>query len=574
MRNLLALASALWIGSAACTTDGDDKGGGLWTPGKGDGNYDVVEAGPAPKNGVEQVDLDHRVKAYRVEAWGNMELSISAAGARGVDAYVVVEGPLADHGDGVGAGAGAVVADDDDSGPGRDAQLDLTLAEPGVYRILVTTADSVIDDAAPEGEVALKVTCNAGCDRPEMDNKTFVETLRAAGGPALAAAARDKLTALIPDPALAATLGAQLDAILADPDLTGLERFPTIPMDLVDEVRPLLGSIEAPSPAADAVITGDLKTLLGPCTPTRAVPKPVDANLPGVGFDGWADFSLSPCQAAHAPKLAEVMTALAADNGSEVTYRGKALRTPTELIDALVDSGHQVEVRNERMYANFIALSLGEASVIWPVWIDTGVALSSGESLTVPVGHSHHAWRISGPEVNTRVMFYLGPTGVYFYGQTGRRPTFSGTVVAEATSITYADDVDRPYLRSTLDTAAAYLRRLRLERDTVAAGLPGQGYGYLGVCNDSNAALELATRGTISTFPLFRAAELDDEADLGDDLDDVLRALPKDGDGVADAADLKRRALAMQPFAAGAPQLAWDAVLDGQLATLAADVGE
>ncbi len=97
-----------------------------------------------------------------------------------------------------------------------------------------------------------------------------------------------------------------------------------------------------------------------------------------------------------------------------------------------------------------------------------------------------------------------------------------------------------------------------------------RGYGFVGVCNDSNAILEAKTKGTVSAFPLLRAKSLDDAAPLGDGLDDVIRALPNDGDGLADTRDALRRAVAMQPFADGSP-LMWDAALGAQIATARRD---
>jgi hypothetical protein len=116
------------------------------------------------------------------------------------------------------------------------------------------------------------------------------------------------------------------------------------------------------------------------------------------------------------------------------------------------------------------------------------------------------------------------------------------------------------------------LRRNHVERSTVAAGMPADGYGYVGVCNDSNTTVEYATRGTITAFPLLRAKALD-APDLGDGLDDAMRALPKDGDGLVDPADAMARALAMQPFPDGSPRM-WDAVLGAQIATARRDTGK
>ncbi len=120
----------------------------------------------------------------------------------------------------------------------------------------------------------------------------------------------------------------------------------------------------------------------------------------------------------------------------------------------------------------------------------------------------------------------------------------------------------------TLDAASTYLRRIRTECTTVGAGRPADGYGYLGVCNDSNATIEHATRGTISTFPLMRAAELDSQPALGDGLD----ATAAQGWRIANKQDALRRALAMQPFAADSPLLGWDPALAAQLARAKSDL--
>ena len=103
--------------------------------------------------------------------------------------------------------------------------------------------------------------------------------------------------------------------------------------------------------------------------------------------------------------------------------------------------------------------------------------------------------------------------------------------------------------------------------------MPADGYGYVGVCNDSNTTIEYATRGTITAFPLLRAKELDAQPDLGDGLDAAVRALPKDADGLVDRRDALRRAVSMQPFLDGSP-LMWDQKLGAQVATARKDLGK
>ena len=563
------LAASLLV--VACAAE-DDKEPGQWTPGKGDGAFELVEAGPAPLDGRVDVALDRRVPAYRVESFGGTKLTIDVKG-RSTDAYVIIEGPLAGDGDRTAIGAGAVVGEDDDSGYGRDAKLELTLPQPGVYRILTGTYESLGGGGAATGSLTLSVTCSASCFRPMVDQKSFVRALQAQGGTAFTEYAKAEIASLVHDPAIAEQMSAQLATILADPNLTGIERFPTIPLAAIAAVRPALGQIPADPAKPDQVVSGDLMQLLGACTPDRSLPSEVDARLPGVRYGQFPSKTLAPCQFSHASKLAQVLTSLAAQNGSAVTYKGATIKTPRELFAALIASGHTIQVRNERMYANFLSLIAGDRDVIWPVWLDTGLKLSNGESLSIPVGHSHHAWRISGPQINTRVMFYLGVSGAGFFGQTDQRPAWSGMVAATDVAIKAAQGADYEYLLKTVDAAATYLRRNRVERTTVAAGQPADGYGYLGVCNDSNATIEHATKGTITAFPLLRAKELDAQADLGDGLDATVKALPKDGDGIANQRDALRRAVAMQPFANGSP-LIWDPKLAAQLAKARTDLGQ
>lgn len=558
----LVLGAACVAGCNDAPGDADDKEPGQWTPGKGDGAFDIVEAGPAVAGEKISIKLDGRIGAYRIESFGGTTVQIDVKGASGIDAYAIVEGPLANDGDRVGPGTGRIIAEDDDAGPGRDARIKLTLTEPGVYRILPGTDGSLRSGKRPTGTVTLTVTCDAICNRPSIDQKALVRQLQA-NGPAFTEIANAEIAALIPNAAMAEQLSAQLARIMADPNLTGLERFPTIPLSMIATVRPLLGGIKADPANPDAVLRGDLKQLLGGCTPDRAVPTAVDARLPGLGYGHFPNRSLSPCQAAHATPLAQVLTSLAAGNGSSVTLQSKTINTPAELFAALVASGHSIEVRNERMYANFLSMAAGDRDAIWPVWLDTGIKLSNGENFVIPMGHSHHAWRIAGPIVNARVMFYLGTGGAGFFGQTDLRPAWNGLKVATATTVTKTSGADYQYLIKTLDTAATYLRRTRIERSTVAAGMPADGYGYVGVCNDSNAVIEFATKNTITTFPLLRAKQLDSAADLGDGLDAVLRALPKDSDDIG-SRDALRRAYLVQPHAKDSA-LMWDSKLGSQI---------
>ncbi|HEY4183279.1 MAG TPA: hypothetical protein VGM90_40930 [Kofleriaceae bacterium] len=556
------------VALAGCASD-SDKPEGHWTPGKGDGVFELTEAGPAPRGEELAVELHSSVPAYRVESYGNMKLSIDLTGKGGADAYMFVEGPLTKDGDGTPVGTGTQVADDDDSGGGHNAHLDVTLEKPGVYRIVTGTFESLGLGEVPTGSLVFKVNCKANCERTAIDQKTFVAQLQAQNGPAFAAMAHDQINKLIPDATAATALNAQLDAILADPQHAGLERFPMISLDQLPLIRPVLGAIPAKAPAPDKVISGELSALLGNCNAPRTPPANIDARLPGIGYGHFPSRELSPCQFSHADKLAEVLTSLAADNGSTVTYRGNTVHSPADLMNALLTTGHTIRVRNEHMYANFLSATIGDnADLRWPVWLDTGLKLSSGDNLVVPMGHSGWSWIISGPVVNTKVMFYLGTDGAGFFGQASQRPGWTGMTASYDTVVTQGS-AGAHDLMQTLDAAATYLRRTRIERTTIAAGMPVDGYGYVGVCNDSDAVIERFTLGSIHAFPLMRAANLDTDAPaLHDGLDDLIRDLPNDGDGIPDTRDALRRAVAMQPD--GLP--AWDTALSTQITTARHDV--
>ncbi len=560
---LLALLGAACVGP-------DKPDGAVWTPGKADGSFEIRDLGPLPEAG-SRIEVAGFVPSYRVESFGGAALEIDLRSVDGADPYLVVEGPLADQGDGVVPGAGPVAARDDDGGDDLDARLAIILTEPGVYRVIAGTYDSLGLGQAPTGDtVTLTARCTAGCYRPEMSARDFLTLLRDSGKlDTVADLVEAQLADLIPDQALRGQLVTQLRDLVASSDFAGVDRFPTVPLAAIGELRPALGLIGGEPPEGDEVVSGELMSLLGPCTTERKLPPPVHPALPEVGNGHFPDRTLSACQVSHSVRLAQILTSLAANNGSAVRYHDQVIQSPEALFDALMASGHTIEVRNERTYANFISLTLGETNVRWPVWLDTGVELAAGDSIAVPMGHSHHAWRIRGPEVDARVMFYLGISGAAFFAQTQIRPAWTGVTERDLASSATGD---RDLILSTVEYAGRYLRRIRVERAGVAAGMPADGYGYLGVCNDSNAVIELATRGTITAFPLLRAAALDDQP-LGDELDDLLRALPHDADGIADPRDAMGRILAMSPHPLDSP-LIWDEGLRDQLERARAERGE
>jgi hypothetical protein len=503
----------------------------------------IVELGPL--DDAPAVLRAHSSAALRVEGFGATALALEAPGAQ-----LRVEGPLGDPEP--PPGAGTIV----DGAPDR---LSVTLGA-GVYRVIVETG---ADD------VTLASSCSAGCARGSISAQALAARLIASGElQPLVDQLREKLALLAPDPTLRDQLDQQLGQLVAGSDLSWLARFPTVPLAALGQLRPALGLVPAKPPRPDQIVDGALGDLLGACDAPRALPDPI-SSLPGVAYGHFPNRALTDCQAARSDRLAQLLTSLAAQNGSRVTYAGQTLTTPEDLFAALVASGHTIVVRNERTYANFLSFAVDDGAAgldaEWPVWIDTGVALADGTTVTVPMGHSHQAWRITGPDVDARVMFYLGISGAGFFAETDRRPAWTGMSVSD-------QDDSADQVLATVAAAARYLRRNRAERTTLAAGLPADGYGFLGVCNDSNATVEYLTRGTITAFPLLRAASLDAQASGDEGLDPVFRALPHDADQPPAHDDGLRRILAMTPHPLGSP-LFPDDTLRAQLDEAAAELG-
>ncbi|MBK8169413.1 MAG: hypothetical protein IPK60_03600 [Sandaracinaceae bacterium] len=548
-------------GRGLADTDKASGPGTSFQQGKADGQFEIRDEGPLPMGQTQRVDVTSVVHAYRVQSFGDTSLAFDLRGGSAVDAYIAVEGPLDGNGDSVGPGEGHVIAQNDDFAGTLDSHLDITLEEPGVYRVIAGTYETLrLLERARPSELTLEATCNANCTRPEISLQQLLTELRENGQlEPFVAMARQQIATLIPGATERAALNTTLDGVLASQNFEGLERFPMLPLRQFDAFRLALSGFNSAAPAPDRVVNGELSELLGTCaSPDRANPPAVNAALSSVGNGHFPDLTLSACQAAHSATLAQILTSLSVGNGSSVTYQGQEITSPGALLRALMQNGHAVEVRNERSYANFLSMTYGELNVRWPGWLDTGVRLDSGESLVVPMGHSQETWHISGPDLEARVMFYLGTSGAAFFPQTSVRPAWTGLAAKDITS-NEGSGVDEHAI-AVADAAAAYLRRSRIERSTVAQGMPADGYGYVGVCNDSVAAIEYLVEGTITAYPLVRAAALDSAPYLNDGLDDVLRILPNDADVAVPTSDALTRILAMTPH-----PLDSDLIVDGTL---------
>jgi hypothetical protein len=388
--------------------------------------------------------------------------------------------------------------------------------------------------------------------RTQIKISDFVSALDARGElTPIIELAKAQLEAMVPDPRLREELIKRLEKAEAQKDWHKLDRFPVIPIDMVKTLRPALGGMGRESEKVmSEKFVGTFSEFIGSdCTQKAPLPKLVHPAMPGVTDGHFPNSTLGKCEVHQSFRLAKLLNSLALNEGSMVDLSGHIARTPEALFHALALSGHHLEMRNERTYANFLSLNSQENPIIWPVWIETGIKTKSGESLLVPVGHSHHAWQIRGPLINARITFYLGVSGVGFFAQVDERPAWTGLRAAYKISSASDEGLQKNLLAAKV--ASAYFRRIQTESNLYAKGMPADGYGFLGVCNDSNAVLELATVGTITTYPLMRASELDRKPLLNDNLDELIQKLPKDTErNERDRVDTLRRIHKMFPFSA------------------------
>ena len=316
-----------------------------------------------------------------------------------------------------------------------------------------------------------------------------------------------------------------------------------MPLDLTETAQGFFESDPA-EPEAPGPVHFDVDEILTRgCQPTRATLKPVDAErLPGLMSGSVTDYSIDDCTLERAQGFAGVLNNLALENGSSVTHDGQSFESIESIeavVQALLAAGHRIVITNDRFFADFLGLYFNGAAVVAPLWLDTGIPLAdgSGATLEIPSPHTHHTIRVSGPLVNTTLMYNMGVSaGVSFRAVGSVRSPWTGL----RTRYTYdsAEDADAVVRLMTLGG------QLRKKWVAAAAGLPAEGYGSLGVCTDSTAVLEYSEEQSVSIFPL---AHSEDQYDDGDPVDAILQKLPKDAAGY-DHAEALERALATLPL--------------------------
>lgn len=381
----------------------------------------------------------------------------------------------------------------------------------------------------------------------EISPADMVRELRADGKiPVLEAILDAKLDQSVQDPILREALKARFHYALENGDPDSLARFPLVPLAKMKEMRGLFQmEDQGNAPSEKEKVEGDLATVMAAMEVSEWKPEVLHEALPELKKGELMDESITPEKRLESMKVARVLSALANGNGSFVNLNGKKIENPEAFFTELLGTGHRVALRSERTHANFVSFIYKGKSVRWPGWLATGIPMGNFQQFVVPMGHSQIVYDISGPTVNARVKFFLGLSGVGFYPGIERRPGWAGLKLVYTLD---SDDVlVRGELLAGLKLTSLYTQRILKERATGVPNAAKDGYGYLGVCNDSVALMEKQVGRVVTSFPLLRAPELDVLAPV-DELDEPLRSLAKDSSPSVDKKDMARRILEMNPF--------------------------
>lgn len=268
--------------------------------------------------------------------------------------------------------------------------------------------------------------------------------------------------------------------------------------------------------------------------------------------------------------MAEVFDRLA-DNANispskqfKLQYNGQEYRRLDALLQALVDSGHQVDVEINHRIANFAALHAQTPDgklldVPAPLMVRTGVKDADGTEAVVPAVHSELLIHVrpgpgtTGPAVNADVKWYQGVSSTGFFAcDIHATPEWAGKKTADR--FTGADALHSIKLAGMLSDV--------INASAEAQHLKAAGYGVTGVCNDSVAIIQHALTGRATGYPLLMRdeslkGEIDHRLSDRDRRDDpdyqllatTIAAVPSD---VTANPTLRERALASIPWSDGA----------------------
>ncbi|SEC12546.1 hypothetical protein [Terriglobus roseus] len=331
-------------------------------------------------------------------------------------------------------------------------------------------------------------------------------------------------------------------------DWSGLDRFPGWTIHRVTQTVHIGESLMSKS--KDAVAASD-RVQIGPYTLDKAMTASLDTPSDRPGFsdkglvtkltdsvtngDG-ADPKIAPMHAESA-RLAEVMNRLSL-NGYQSTapfaasISGQTVTTPQQLVQALVETGHEVTVADARYFANFGHFHYNGEDVEMPFFLDSQISVSTdhwwqrSHRLLVPVAHAEYEWFIRGPKINADITFYFGIDGRAEF-RTNDQLNQPWVMGRHAHEYIGADAIEVTRLTGQMLRAYAYLHAAHPQ-------LPFGGYYTLGVCQDVVGAIEQRMTGRTTLFPNTAKTELfRDQPD--DEITKLMEAVPKDTGGAPPA---------------------------------------
>jgi len=333
-----------------------------------------------------------------------------------------------------------------------------------------------------------------------------------------------------------------LRAMILGKDWNGLDRFPGWTIhhvtQTVDIGSRLVKTDNQPYDVAAGVNIGPYN-LKQPQTESLDVPSDrpefkadVTPLLAGVTHGDGPDPKIAPMHSESA-RLAEAMNRLSLNGYREtapftVTLQEHTARTPQELVQALVATGHTVTVVDARYFANFGHFHYNGKDVEMPFFLDSLLLVPRDHwwkpkrRLLIPVAHAEYEWLISGPKINANVAFYFGIDGRAEF-RTNDEQNQPWVMGRHAHEYNGADAVEVTRLTGNMLRAYAYLHAAH-------AQLPFGGYYTLGVCQDVVNAIEFKMTGKTTLFPSTAQTELfRDQPDA--EITKLMEAVPKDTGG-------------------------------------------
>lgn len=401
---------------------------------------------------------------------------------------------------------------------------EILLKKPGSYFLI-----------PPENHEKWEVSCLASCGRKEVSIGQLVSKLNSSELKYFSEKMSRYLKIKLPENTLSLKLIKKLVSLFLEKEEDALSRFPSLPAIFkVDEHRNLisLGLKRRGTSTEDNIPQSWREVVKYFEVSERPQPEPISPEIPNIGYGHFVSESVPIKMVAQNYALSSVMTQLAEQKGYELKFplgSGKfaTVKSLEDFIRVLWKTGHHVQIRDERSFANFLSFTYGEKYIRWPVWFKTQVLDNQNEELILPSPHSQFVWQITGPELNARVNFFLGISGVAFFPKLDEeRPQWTG--FKTKLQIFDSSKANRETILKATETAGKYMRRVRLESKLLGKDSPADGYGFTGICNDSSAVIERAISGKTSFFPLFRSPKLNGSSRTEDGLDEIFMALPKD----------------------------------------------